>query len=130
MHTSANRESRAGPADGRASAADAARTANRLTIQPVSRNLSLAYALSLAVAVFTAGVSVAGLALGPAGLYGPDPRAAAGIVASTAGIVVPGFLAHDAFNLAVGLLIFSLVSFVPLTFFVRGVAQQRPLTAA
>jgi hypothetical protein len=47
-------------------------------------------------------VSLAGLTFGPRGLYG-DVSTALGPTASTAGILVPGFLGHDAFNLLVGL---------------------------
>ena len=70
---------------------------------PVKGDLVLAYILSAATAVLVASVSVAGLALGRASLYGPDAALAAGVATSTAGIVVPGFFAHDLFNLAVGL---------------------------
>jgi hypothetical protein len=41
--------------------------------------------------------------LGSARLYGVDPKVALGVTPSTAGILVPGFLAQDAFNLVVGL---------------------------
>jgi hypothetical protein len=70
---------------------------------PVHGSLSRAYALSLVIAFLIAVASVAGLTLGTPGLYGGDARAALGITASTASIVVPGFRAHDAFNLAVAL---------------------------
>jgi hypothetical protein len=55
------------------------------------------------VAALIAGVSAAGLTFGPATLYGADPTVAAGIAASTAGILVPGFFAHDLLNLTVAL---------------------------
>jgi hypothetical protein len=70
---------------------------------PMTRDLTLAYAATLVVAVLMAGVSIAGLVFGPKGLYGADPLATAGVTVSTAGILVPGFLAHDALNLAVAL---------------------------
>jgi hypothetical protein len=73
---------------------------NRL---PIKRDLTLAYALSLVVAVLIAGVSAVGLVLGSAGLYGVDPKVAAGITPSSAGVLVPGFLAQDVINLVVGL---------------------------
>jgi hypothetical protein len=63
----------------------------------------MAYRLSLAVAVLIGGVSAAGLATELTGIYGSDPVLAAGIAISTAGILVPGFFAHDLFNLAVAL---------------------------
>ena len=72
---------------------------------PVRRDLTLAYALSFVVAALVGVASAAGLVLGPAGLYGAGAKAAAGITPSTAGIVVPGFLAHDVCNLVVGPLI-------------------------
>lgn len=70
---------------------------------PITRDLTLAYALSLVVAVLMAVVSAAGLVFGSAGLYGVDSKGAAGVTPSTVGVLVPGFLAHDAFNLIVGL---------------------------
>jgi hypothetical protein len=48
-------------------------------------------------------VSAAGLAWGSTGLYGVNPHQALGVRASTAGVLVPGFLAQDVFNLVVGL---------------------------
>ncbi len=68
---------------------------------PFTRNPTLAYAGSLVVAAIMVAVSATGLMLG-AGLDRVDPKAA-GVTASTAGVLVPGFLAHDAFNLIVGL---------------------------
>jgi hypothetical protein len=69
---------------------------------PVTRGLAPAYALSLLVAALIAVVSAGGLVLGATGLYG-DPTDAAGVSASTAGILVPGFRAHDGVNLVAGL---------------------------
>jgi len=54
---------------------------------------------SLIVTVLAAVVSGAGLYF-RGSLYAPD---AFGVTAATAGVLVPGFLAHDAFNLVVGL---------------------------
>ncbi len=70
--------------------------------------LTPASALSLAIAALMTTASVAGLLLGATGLYG-DPRPAAGVTASTAGLLVPGFLAHDLFNLVVGVPLLLLV---------------------
>src|SRR5690349_12219649 len=75
----------------------------RVARQPVTRDLTLAYVATLLVAVVVATVSAAGLLFGPAGLYGAGPPVAADVTVSTAGILVPGFLAHDALNLAVAL---------------------------
>jgi hypothetical protein len=69
---------------------------------PVGHDLTPAYVASLVVAALIAVVSVVGLAWGTS-LYGQDPRASAGITTSTAGLLIPGFRAHDAMNLAVGL---------------------------
>jgi hypothetical protein len=44
--------------------------------------------------------SGAGLLLGSAGLYGPNP--ALGVTEAEAGLLLPGFLGQDAFNLLVG----------------------------
>lgn len=75
------------------------------TSRPVNpftaHDLKLAYGFSLVVALLVAVVSAAGLVAAPAGLYGTDPKAASGIVPYAAGVLVPGFLAHDGFNLAV-----------------------------
>jgi hypothetical protein len=70
---------------------------------PITHDLTLAYISSLAVAVLMAAVSAAGFLLGSARLYGVEPKVALGVTPSTAGILVPGFLAQDAFNLVVGL---------------------------
>jgi hypothetical protein len=65
----------------------------------VTRGVMPVNALSLLVALLTAAVSVAGLTLG--GFNSTDPQAASSVTTSTAGIVLPNFRAHDAFNLAV-----------------------------
>jgi len=70
---------------------------------PITRDLTLAYHASLVVAVLMAVVSVAGLVLGSAGLYGTDPKLAVGVTEAEAGLLVPGLLGQDAFNLVVGL---------------------------
>jgi hypothetical protein len=72
--------------------AQAPQQASRSAALPVTRDLMLAYALSLVVAL-VALVPAAGLAVGSVGLYGVDPKAAAGVAASAAGVLVPGFLA-------------------------------------
>jgi hypothetical protein len=59
-----------------------------------SRDLALAYALSLLVTVLMAVVSLASLVFGPRALYGVD--------GTIAGVLVPGFFAQDALNLIVG----------------------------
>jgi hypothetical protein len=69
---------------------------------PLKRDLTLAYALSLVVALLLAVVSTAGLMLGSAGLYGTDPKLALSVTEAEAGLLVPGFLGQDAFNLVVG----------------------------
>ncbi len=69
---------------------------------PFTRDPALAYASTLLVALIMAGVSAVGLVQGSA-LYRVDPKVAAGVSTSTAGVILPGFLAHDAFNLFVGL---------------------------
>jgi hypothetical protein len=76
---------------------------SRLGRLPITRDLTLAYVLSLVVVALIAVVSAAGIALGSAGLYGVDPKVAAGVAPSTSGVLVPGFLAWDGFNLVVGL---------------------------
>jgi hypothetical protein len=75
----------------------------RATIVVVTRSLTLAFVLSLLVALLIGVVSVVGLTRGVAGRYGADSQNASGITTSTAGILLPGFRAHDAFNLAVAL---------------------------
>jgi len=70
---------------------------------PIKRDLTFAYRSSLIVAVLIAVVSASGLLFGSAGLYGPDPKLAVGVTEAEAGLLVPGFLALDAYNLVVGL---------------------------
>jgi hypothetical protein len=67
---------------------------------PVRRHHNLLRGASIAVALLLAAVSVLGLIFGSRGLYG-DPASALGPTLSAAGILVPGFLGHDAFNLLV-----------------------------
>jgi hypothetical protein len=69
---------------------------------PIKRDLTLAYRLSLAVAALMSAASAAGLVLGLGGLYGPDPTHAVGVREAEAGLLLPGLLGQDAFNLAVG----------------------------
>src|SRR6187549_3763522 len=66
---------------------------------PITRDLTMAHTASFIAAILIAIVSAVGLGFGSAGLYGVDPQAAIGITASTAGVLVPGFRAHDGFNL-------------------------------
>jgi hypothetical protein len=68
---------------------------------PVTGVVAVAYAMSLGIAVMMAAVSAMGLLLGRGGLYG-DPTRAASVQASTAGLLVPGFLGHDLFNFLIG----------------------------
>src|SRR5487761_2036066 len=74
---------------------------------PLKRDLRLAYRTSLLVALLIVVVSAGGLAWGSTGLYGVDPNRALGVSASTAGVLVPGSLVQDIFNLAIGLPILS-----------------------
>ncbi len=76
-------------------------TSSRLRTKIASETLP-AYWLSLAVVLLMALVSAGDLGLGLSGLYGFDRKAGLGITASTAGVLVPGFLAEDLFNLVVG----------------------------
>lgn len=70
---------------------------------PIERDLTLAYRLSLAVAALMVVASVAGLVLGSTGgLYGADPKLALGVTEAEAGLLLPGLLGQDAFNLVVG----------------------------
>ena len=92
MTMSSNLASRGGAGDG-----------IRERTLPITGDLKLESALSLLVAVLMAVVSVAGPLLGSRGLYGVDPRVAAGVATGPAGVLVPGFLAQDALNLVVGL---------------------------
>jgi hypothetical protein len=70
---------------------------------PLKRDLTLAYRASLLIALLIVVMSVGGLAWGSTSLYGVDTNRALGVSASTAGVLVPGFLVQDAFNLVVGL---------------------------
>lgn len=70
---------------------------------PIKHDLALAYLASLVVAVLIAVVTLTGLIFGSAALYGVDPKVASGVASSTAGLLVPGFLAQDVFNLVVAL---------------------------
>ena len=106
---------------------------------PIRHTLTFAYRGSFAIAVFIAVVSAAGLLFGSAGLSGSDSKPALGVTEAEAGLLVPGFLALDIYNLVVGLpilltllwlthrgsLIFSLVCFASLAFFVRGAIQPQ-----
>lgn len=67
---------------------------------PVRRRLTFSYRASLVVAALMAVASGAGHLLGSAGLYGPNP--ALGVTEAEAGLLLPGFLGQDAFNLLVG----------------------------
>ncbi|HET7478828.1 MAG TPA: hypothetical protein VFJ72_04855 [Rubrobacteraceae bacterium] len=69
---------------------------------PTKRNLTLAYRLSLVVAALMAIASIAGILLGSAGLYGADPKLALGVTEAEAGLLLPGLLGQDLFNLVVG----------------------------
>ena len=69
---------------------------------PIRRDLALAQRLSFVVAVLMTVVSAAGLVLGPAGLYGAT-NLALGVTEAEAGLLLPGFLGQDAFNLVVAL---------------------------
>ena len=70
---------------------------------PIKHDDALAYLSSLVVAFLIAVVSLTGLIFGSAALYGVDPKVATGVTSSTAGLLVPGFLAQDVFNLVVAL---------------------------
>lgn len=65
-------------------------------------DLTLAYRATLVIAALMAVVSMAGLALGARGLYGPDPLLAVGVTPVAGGLLVPGWLGQDAVNLVVG----------------------------
>jgi hypothetical protein len=69
---------------------------------PLKGDRTLAYRTSLLIALLTVVVSAAGLAWGTS-LYGVESNRALGVSASTAGVLVPGFLVQDIFNLVVGL---------------------------
>src|SRR5690349_11480397 len=66
-----------------------------------SRRTRVLMAASLTIAVVLAVVSVLGIVFGLGGLYG-DPAGALGPMPSTSGVLVPGFLGQDLFNLVVG----------------------------
>jgi hypothetical protein len=70
---------------------------------PIRHTLTFAYRGSLVVAVLIAVVSAAGLQFGSAGLYGPDLNRVVGVTEAEAGLLVPGFLALDTYNLVIGL---------------------------
>lgn len=70
---------------------------------PITRDLALVFACSMLISALMAVLSVAGLLLGPTGLYGVDAKIAAGVATGPAGVLVPGFVAQDAVNLAAGL---------------------------
>jgi len=70
---------------------------------PLKGDLTLAYRTSLLIALLMVVVSAAGLAWGSTSLYGVESNRALGVSASTAGVLVPGFLVQDLFNLVVGL---------------------------
>lgn len=72
------------------------------THPPTIQDFTLAYRLSLAVAALMAAASAAGIVLGLAGLYGADPTLALGVTEAEAGLLLPGFLGQDIFNLVVG----------------------------
>jgi hypothetical protein len=75
-----------------------------LSTLPLKHTLKLAYLLSAIVAILIAAVSAAGLALGSTGgLYGADPLHALGVTEAEAGLLVPGLLGQDMFNLVVAL---------------------------
>src|SRR5689334_14774379 len=65
------------------------------------RRTRVLIAVSLTIAIVLATVSVLGFVRGLGGLYG-DPTSALGPTPSTSGVLVPGFLAQDVFNLVVG----------------------------
>lgn len=72
-------------------------------MRPISGDLKLASRLSFVVALLMAAVSAAGIALGSgSGLYGTDPGLALGATEAEAGLLVPGLLGQDVFNLVVG----------------------------
>lgn len=73
-----------------------------MNVPSVSRNLTPLYATTCTVALLIVVVSVAGLVPAVGGDR-VDAKSVFGITSSTAGILVPGFRAHDALNLVVGL---------------------------
>jgi hypothetical protein len=75
----------------------------RVKTLPIRHTLTFAYRGSFAIAALIAVVSAAGLLFGSAGLSGPASKAALGVTEAEAGLLVPGFLALDMYNLVVGL---------------------------
>jgi hypothetical protein len=73
----------------------------RQTTLPMGHSIEPAYISSLIVAGLIAAVSCVGLIFGTTTFYSGDPRSVLGVTTSAAGVLLPGFLAHDAFNLAV-----------------------------
>ncbi len=70
---------------------------------PLRRHLALAHRLSLVVALLMVAASAAGLLLGSfGGLYSDDPSRALGVGEVEAGLLLPGLLGQDAFNLVAG----------------------------
>jgi hypothetical protein len=74
-----------------------------MNVLPTTRNRTLLFGSSVVVAVLMAIVSGAGFMLRPGGLDPADQQRMVGVTASTAGILLPGFLVHDVLNLVVGL---------------------------
>jgi hypothetical protein len=74
----------------------------KLASLPIKCDLTLTYRVSLGIAILMAVASAAGLTLGLAGLYGAHPKLAVGVTEAEAGLLVPGLLGQDAFNLLVG----------------------------
>jgi hypothetical protein len=68
----------------------------------IAYGLRVALAASLFAGLLMGGASIAGLILGSSTLYG-DVKTAIGATPSTAGLLVPGLLGHDVFNLLVAL---------------------------
>ncbi|MHB9090249.1 MAG: hypothetical protein ACYC7H_02410, partial [Chloroflexota bacterium] len=92
MRATTTAERRVGRTDERVPVSRMPQPSGRFASLPITRELTFAYVLTLTVAVLVAGVSVVGLVLGPTGLYTVDTKVAAGVTASTAGVLVPGFL--------------------------------------
>ena len=70
---------------------------------PLKHTLKPAYLLSAIVAFLLTVASAAGLMLGSTGLYGADPKIALGVEEAEAGLLVPGLLGQDTFNLLIAL---------------------------
>src|SRR5438128_2266909 len=103
MPTITTEESQVGGSGERIPAPNASPTVGQIAGLPITRNVAIASICSLAVAVLILAVSAAGVVLGSARLYGVDAKVALGATPSTAGILVPGALAQDAFTFVVGL---------------------------